>query len=470
MNVVKKITATLVLLSLFVFSGCLKSSPKAYKINLEVWGPFDDSEAYAKVVAAYKEINPYIGEIKFRKLDVVTYEKDLVDALASGQGPDIFFIRNSWLPSFQDKIEPSPAGIMTEQEFRRDLVDVAAADFLSDNKIYAAPLSVDSLALYYNKDLFNAEGITGPPATWEELQADVKKLTKVDQYGNIIQQGVAMGTAYNINRSTDVLSLLMMQQGVELTDERNTEAQLSKPVVVNGEIYPAGQEMLKFYTDFALASSPTYSWNSSTKIHYSIDAFFENTAAMMINYSWQYPVIKSKNSKLNFAVAPVPQFAGKPPANFANYWGLAVAKNKISPKSTEKPANGLVAPDNNVRIHEAWQFIKFLTAKNDGKVTLINGLEGTSKEFTINIDPALEYLKATNRPAARRDILELQKTDPVLGPFAYGNLIAKSWYESDPEAIEAILAEIIDSVNRGTITLKDAMDLADTRITRLMKK
>ncbi|MCX6765454.1 MAG: extracellular solute-binding protein [Candidatus Moranbacteria bacterium] len=467
---IKILVAFIVLTSLFFFSGCLKKKETVYKVNLEIWGVFDNSDAYGKIAQAYREINPFVGEIKYRKFEADNYKRDLLDALASGQGPDIFFFHNTWLPSFADKVEPAPDWLLGEQEFRQNFVDVAANDFLDKSKVYAVPLSVDSLALYYNKDLFNAEGITSPPATWKELVEDVKRLTKIDQFGNIVQQGAALGTAYNINRSTDVLGLIMMQKGAQMINEDRTQAAFGYPVTVGEKSIQAGEEAFDFYTQFARSSSPQYGWNS--RMHYSIDSFFEGTAAMMINYSWHYPTIKSKNSKLNFAVAPVPQFQGTPPVNYANYWGLAVAKNKIisSPSNPQLTGSEEVVPDNKVRIHEAWQFLKFLAIRNNGKITLVNGITGNSKEFPVSIDPVVEYLKETGNPAARRDIIEKQKSDPILGSFVYGNLIAKNWYQTEPEAIETILAEAIDSVNRGKMTVRDALELAETRVSQLMRK
>jgi len=471
MNTKIKITASFAIVaSILLFSGCLKKETTGYRVNLEIWGVSDSSDVYGKVFSKYREANPFVGDLKYRKLDVENYKQDLLNALASGQGPDIFFIKNSWLPSFKDKIEPAPDWILNEQELRRDFVDVVPSDFLDEGKIYALPLSVDSLALYYNKDLFNAEGITVAPATWEDLQDDIVKLKKIDQFGNITQQGLAMGTAYNINRSTDILGLLMLQKGAQMTNKERTQASFNYPVSFNGKSIQPGEEALEFYTQFANSSSTLYSWNP--RMHYSIDSFFEGTTAMMINYSWHYETIKSKNPKLNFAVANVPQFSGTQPVNFANYWGLAVAKNKVvnSPSDPQTAQSAGLAPDNKVRVHEAWELLKFMTTKNNGTITLINGITGTSKVFSVDADPADEYSKNTGRPAARRDLIEKQKTDPVLGPFAYGNLIAKSWYQKDPESIETILAETIDSVNKGTASVRSALELASTRISQFMRK
>ncbi|MFH0969828.1 MAG: extracellular solute-binding protein [Patescibacteria group bacterium] len=458
--------------SLLIFSGCgFKTSNPVYKVNLEVWGVFDNSDSLDKIAGEYKKINPHIGEIKYRKFTVDSYSGDLINALASGQGPDIFWIHNTWGPSFKDKVEPVPDFLLGEKEFRDNFVDVVAQDFLMDGKIYALPLSVDSLALYYNKDIFNSQGITSPPKTWEEFNDVVRKTTKFDQNGNIMQSGASIGTAYNINRSTDLLSLLMLQNGVKMTNDEHTEATFDKVVNVGNNSIKAGENALDFYAQFAKRNSSLYAWNP--KLHYSIDAFYEGTSAMMINYSWQYNAIKSKNSKLNFAVTSVPQNSSNSPVNYANYWSMTVSKNKVlsQDQKAKLAENGLTEGNyNDVRIREAWEFLKYLTVKSNGNVTLYNNLSGNTASFVVKEEPAEIYLKDTNKPSARRDIIEKQKKDPFLSPFAYGNLIAKSWYQVDPVQIEKILGQMIDSVNLGQSITYEALKLGANRVTQLMRK
>ena len=460
------------ILSTFVFSGCFKQTNPSYKVDLEIWGVFDNSDSLEKITSDYRKLNPHIGEIKYRKFTVDSYNNDLINALASGQGPDIFWIHNTWGPSFQDKIEPAPDWLTTEKEFRDNFVDVVAQDFIFNKKIYAAPLSVDSLALYYNKDIFNSQGITKVPSTWEEFNDDVKKTTKFDQFNNISQSGAALGTAYNINRSTDILGLLMLQNGVRMTDDGNSKATFDQVVMTgNGQNFKGGENALDFYTQFARSNSSSYSWNP--RMHYSIDAFYEGTTAMMLNYSWQYNTIKSKNSKLNFAVVPIPQVNSGNPVNYANYWAMAVSRNKVlsQDKISKLVENGLNEGNyNKVRIYESWQFLKYLTFKNNGSVTLFNGLNGNKGTFPITTDPAAIYLSDTMKPAARKDLIEKQKDDTFLGAFAVGNLIAKSWYQWDPVQTEKILAEAINSINMGETTIYEALKQAAVRVTILMRK
>ena len=446
--------------AIFFIAGCgLRATPpKRYPIKLEVWGLFDDSDAFSAAIGAYQKANPNVTGINYKKLTPDTYQKDLLDALASGQGPDIILIQNTWLPSFEDKIVPVTPDILTEQNYRAEFPDVVANDFIDQGKIYATPLSVDSLALYYNKDLFNQAGITAPPASWNDFTTEAKQLTKIDGTGNITQSGAALGTAYNIKRSTDILNLLMMQENTPMLDDRQSRANFDQGSVSasNGNASYPGVAALTFYTNFAKTNSSFYSWNPN--MHYSLDAFSEGTLAMMLDYSWDISTIRNKAPKLNFTIAPVPQLNPAAPVNFPNYWAFAVAKNKTS----AMPVSGSQQPvqiPNTVRAAEAWSFLKYLTDKP---------VAAAGQNPSTVFDPAADFLKKTGHPAARKDLIEKQKTDVDLGAFAAGNLVAKDWKEVNPPAIETIFASMIDSVNKGSMSVNDALKAAAAQVSQLM--
>lgn len=440
-----------------MLSGCGEAEAPPYAITLEVWGTFDDSDAFNQVVADYRKINPYVKEIKYRKLAPETYKEDLLSAMAAGNGPDIFMLRNTWLSNFSDKSVPSPAGFFTEKTVRDVFVDVVAEDFLNPEKqVMAVPLSVDSLALYYNKDIFNAAGISAPPKTWEELVSMVPLLVRQDEFGNINQAAIALGTGENVNRSSDILLTLMMQYGGSITEARFGEQ--------------SGQQALDFYTSFARLGLPTYTWN--LRQHFSIDAFYEGTLGMMINYSYHYPTIRQKNAKLNFAVAPLPQWQDQAPVNFANYWGFAVTKNKSQVIDPSKPELTLSADNyQKARIHESWQLLSYLTLPHpNGTLRLTNALSGKTADFPLSIDPAKKYLEITKKPAARRDLIDAQKGDVILSPFVQGNLIAKSWKPGNTEQVESLLVDAISTVARGERNVNDALSILDSRYSQVNRR
>jgi multiple sugar transport system substrate-binding protein len=445
----------LLALSFFVLiSGCgCKPVTQKYTVDLEVWGPVDDTDSYAEIFNNYRKLNPNVGNIVYKKQRIETYQQDLIDALASGNGPDIFLMHNDWLANFSNKIAPAPKDILTEQKFRQNFVDVAVTNFVSEGNIFAVPLSVNSLALFYNKDLFNAAGIALPPQTWDEFVEDAVKLTRINSNGELTQAGAAIGTAYNINRSTDILNLLMLQNDLSMVDATGR---------LNFGREAGAKTALEFYAQFAKSNSGKYVWNPT--LHNSIDAFSEGTLGMMLNYSWQIATLRNKSPKLNFAVSGAPQFPGVTPVNFANYWAYGVAKNKATKESATPTQAAPVS--NDLRIAEAWKFLTYLTTKGEPQTAQATATTGVGRVFDPNFDPAENYLKKTNQPSARRDLIERQKSDPELGVFAQGNLIAKDWQKDNPLLVETVFAEMIDAVNRGMLSISDAVSGAERKLTK----
>lgn len=400
----------------------------AKPVVLQFWGVFDDHNAFDKTISDFKIQNPSI-DIKYRQLTYEDYEQAFINGLAAGTGPDILMIHNTWLPKHGDKLAPMPAEIpdkknpFTVQSFKDQFVDVAYQDLVYNNQIFGMPLYVDSLALYYNKDLFNGAGITRPPQTWEEVNTDVQLLTKTDNRGNITQSGFSLGTARNINRSTDILMNMMIQSGVNMTSSDNRSATFA--ATVNGQ--RLGEIALQYYTGFANQRNQDYTWNDAQ--HYSVDAFTEGTLAMMVGYAHQSKVIRSKAPRLNFAIAQMPQASMVDVRNFANYWAVGVTSKSIHQV-------------------EAWKFATYLASK----------------------DGITNYLNATSRPSARRDLIDLQRTDPDLGIFAVQALSARSWFQADNIVIESIFADMIDDVNFNRSSIPDAISRAESRVTVLMQR
>jgi len=282
-------------------------------------------------------------------------------------------------------------------------------------------LYVDTLALYYNRDRFATAGIALPPETWTAFNEVVPQLVQRDENQNIVQAAIPLGTGRNVNRSTDILMMLMLQNGTQMVNDQGGAATFARSV--NGE--PVGENALTYYTDFANPTKRVYTWNDAQ--HYSVDAFADGTAAMMINYSHQIPLIRSINPRLNFAVAPVPQHNQTDARTYASYWAPAVSRGSESAT-------------------EAWRFVRYLASSRG----------------------AIPYLEASQRPAARRDLINEQQHDPDVGVFARQALTAQSWFQPDNGAIETIFADMIDNVILGKQTIRGALEEAQSMVSVLL--
>ncbi|HXK35551.1 MAG TPA: sugar ABC transporter substrate-binding protein [Candidatus Paceibacterota bacterium] len=417
-----------IVLALFfylVFSGDgVGGGQNTQRVQLTFWGVYEEQAAFRDSITAFRALYPNVS-ITYTLINYADYETRLLQALASGTGPDVWMIHNTWLPQHQDKLLPLPAQmpdsgepLLTLPQFKQQFADIAEKDLTDQGRIYALPLYVDTLALYYNKDIFNSAGIARAPRTWEEFNEAVKQLTLIDEGNNITRAGAAIGTAKNINRSTDILSLLFLQSGVPLTDKEKGEADLSNRV--NNQ--DLGLVALRYYTDFADPAKQVYTWNDLQ--HYSIDAFTEGRAVMMFNYSHQAEVLRDKAPRLNFAVAPMPQLDPNQRLNYGSYWAVGVSKMSPAPNT-------------------AWRFAHYLTS------------------FT----GVVPYLNYTRRPTARRDLIELQKKEgEELAVFDDQVLSATSWWQPDSQKAEQVMADLIDDVNFSRATPERALRSAEDKL------
>ncbi len=387
------------------------------KIELVWWKPFDDARIVAPLVEEFQKANPSI-QIRYVQKSIETYEDELLEALASGTGPDIFSLHNDWVPKQKPRIVPAPAGLFSPRELSEQFLQVVNTDLVENGQIYAAPLGVDILSLYYNKDLLASSGIARPPATWEELVNLVPKLTRQDKFGNFERSAIALGTADNVNRATDILSLLFLQNGTQIFDPARSSA------TFNSE---SGARALEFYTQFANPAKTTYTWNS--RANNSIEGFSSGQVAMILSYSYLRPVLAEKAPFLNYGVAPAPQIdpaAAK--VNFANYWAEAVAKQGKNQQA-------------------AWQFLRFISL------------------------PAVlpKYAEVVKTVSPRVALVEQQIADPEIGVFAENALSARSFYKPDSDAVENIFAQMIGDVILRSIAVPAALSAAAQKMNLLLR-
>ncbi len=415
----------LVLMLLGVIPG-LKGSGDVFNFQtgrqaeLKFWGVFDDVSVIQPVISEYSQINKDV-RIDYRHFDDATvYEKELVNALATGKAPDILMFHNTWLLKHYDKILPAPENTFSLSQLQQLFPTIVEQDFALDGKVYSLPLYVDTLALLYNKDIFDAKAIALTPSNWNEFQTLIPQLRLINQLNQIIKPAVAIGgSEKSINYASDLLNLLMMQFDNQMINIRNS---------VNFGTKTLGA--FDFYLQFANPSSPYYTWNDN--LLYSIDSFAQGSTAIIFNYASQIPLIKDKSPFLNLGISAMPQLvdaAQGQPVNYANYWGLAVSnqsKNSLS----------------------AWNFIV---------------------SVTTNPKIAEIYLKASNKPPALRSLIEKYKNDPQLGVFAKQALSARSWPQPDNTEVKQFFSDMIESVLNGRLSAKNALTQAENEINDLFR-
>jgi len=450
---------TLAVVSALTLGGCgCKETPTPTVDQITIWGLWDDSEIYSQIIYDYKRLHPNVKEIAYKKFscneaECYDYLREVVQGLAAGNGPDIFMINNTWVPSQKDKMLPldnvndilvkqEKPKIMTLRDFGENFVPVAKKNLVSKDsdgveRIYGVPLWIDTLAVFYNRDLFNMAGLTPPPKnwTWQQTQSQganfesyASKMTSIDQYGNITRAGAAIGYGTNVHRAPDILAVLMMQMGSPVVNSDWEAVFNSRIAGSNGTTFSPGEAALAFFTKFSDRSQASYTWGKEQ--WQSIDDFTRGHVGMMINYSNQIKNIQYKVPNLNFGIAPLPQIQeSSKPVNFASYWAMAVSKQALS--SDQKAI-------------ECWNFLQYLTDK----------------------DQSDAYTQQTGRVSPRLDLIVKQKEDPWLGVFADQAASADSYPEANNARIGKIFEDAINSVRDKGITPSEAVSTSAQQVSQ----
>ncbi|HMQ01554.1 MAG TPA: extracellular solute-binding protein, partial [Candidatus Doudnabacteria bacterium] len=303
---IRKITLSLAVFSMVLLSaGCFGGGSTPSRVTLKIWKPFVDSDKMNTIIQEYRKARPNVT-IEYTRKNIENYEQDLLNALAAGSGPDIFSINNTWLTQYLDKISPAPESFYTIRDYREAFVDAVANEMIRDNRIYGTAMWVDSLALYYNKDLLGTAGIATPPRTWDQLARDVRRIKAQDSSGYFTRSGVAMGMYENVNRAQDIIYLLMLQAGAVPWTQDGRTPTFANSIQRSGQTVNPGVLGVDFYTSFANPSRENYNWNAQSD--YSVDAFANGRAAFLYGYSYTRAQIDAKAPNLNYDVANVPQF------------------------------------------------------------------------------------------------------------------------------------------------------------------
>jgi len=202
--------------AVLIFSGLLKIGNSTTKSGapagkVVIWGTFKNIPEVIKVFEDMNSANQNLT-VNYVKKSEATYQQDLVDAIAHGQGPDLFILTPNMILKNDTFVSKIPFASYSEKTFRDAFIDGADV-YIEPDGIVGFPIAVDPIVLYYNRDMLSNEGIVSPPTTWDELFDMNAKLTKKKDDGTILQSMIALGQYDNVSHAKDILAALMMQSG-----------------------------------------------------------------------------------------------------------------------------------------------------------------------------------------------------------------------------------------------------------------
>ena len=167
-----------VLATLALSSAAMFALPAAAQVTVKMWSIDGDNGLYTKLAEDFNASQSEVV-IESRLLAFDDLVNEALKAFATGQAPDIISLDNPDFAMFSSR------GAMldiTDRVANSEVIDTSVyyegplASAMWDGKLYGLPKATNTIALFYNKDLFAKAGITEPPTTWDELLEDARKL------------------------------------------------------------------------------------------------------------------------------------------------------------------------------------------------------------------------------------------------------------------------------------------------------
>lgn len=238
---------------------------------------------------------------------------------ASGVHTHDVVYMSGWVPEFADFLVPFvdqlPAGLVA------DLPPSSFSTVTWDGQKLGAVFTLSLLTTFYNKAMFDAEGIAAPPATWDELLGIAEQLTKDGKYGWVLNYGETAG----IGGVATYWFVFLQQAGGHLWD---TSGQPDFDT-------PEGVDSLQMMMDLMKFTDPgaiTY-----VGINDATNVFTNGSAAMMMNWPFMWVPANGPDSPIAGQVGAALNPAG--PAGTASIDGTdayTITKTSADPELARK--------------------------------------------------------------------------------------------------------------------------------------
>jgi multiple sugar transport system substrate-binding protein len=412
--------------SVIVFAaGGKGGSNKNVGGSVVIWGPFPQN-AFISPIAGMADILKETGiSVSYVEKDFATYEAGLVEAFASGTGPDVFVLTPDLIIKHKNKIFEVPFTSFPIRSYETTYVDGAKV-FVTNTGVLGFPFGGDPLMLYYNKDMLNNAGYVTPPQTWSELSGMTSRLVSLDENRQITKASVAFGQFGNITNASEILQALMLQLGNPITqfDREQYQAVFSSQTTVSGA--PA-QTAFGFFTQFSNPAGDLYSWNSILPT--SRDMFIQGRLAFYVGFASELTQIQRQNVNLNFDMTAIPQREGADKkVTYARMYAFALSKQGKNINSA------------------------FSAASN-----LANGTQASVLAKNLGLG------------VVRRELLAIKSPENRFSDIVNASMLTSySWVNPDKKEIDQYLKDAIDSVVRGVATPAGAVSDTQLKIQALL--
>lgn len=280
-------------------------SPAAEAVTLKFWSFYTGKEGdyITDKVALWNEQYPDI-QIEHTLVNQSDYVTTVIPtAYANGEAPDILYVEPATFKKYAEKDMLADLSSYYSEELKKDILPSALEAVSLNGKIYALPMEMETLGLFYNADMLKEAGLE-PPTTWDELYSAAKALTTDSVYGLALPVEDSGYTLFN-------WWPFMWMAGADIYDGQGN-------VTVNTkEMAEALDYWGRFYQEgIAPASLQIGPWD--------IGNVGTELAAMQIGGTYMISAAEETYSDVNIQVVPLPAPEGKEGITVAGGQKIAV--------------------------------------------------------------------------------------------------------------------------------------------------
>ncbi|MEV6107067.1 ABC transporter substrate-binding protein [Streptomyces sp. NPDC051940] len=225
------------------------------------------------------------------------------------------------------------------------------------------PLLGDSFGLYYNKDAFEAAGITAPPKTMSELREVAKKLTKTK--GDSYEQLGILPNWHNFQWTT---TRAAAQYGATYFDGGKA-AMSTNPAFA--QMLTDQQKLMNDLGGFQKLEKFRSTFGDEFGAEHP---FHTGQVAMQFDGEWREGMATAAGVDFEIGVAPFPVADDQ-----ADSYGKGYLSGTIIGMANNSPKK-----------NAAWELIKFMTTDTEAVVSFSNAIHNVPSTFEAMKSPALE--------------------------------------------------------------------------------
>lgn len=262
---------------------------------ITIWSPTDEpaiEEWWVQKIAEFNEANKGVIEVKREAIvraDSYAYEDKINAAVTSNDLPDILYVDGPNISNYAANGIIVPIDEYFSDEDLNDFVDSIKVQGTYDGKLYALGATESSVALFYNKGMTDAAGITMPnkledALTWSEFEEIAAKLTQGDVVGTNIIMDQGEGLPY-------VLEQFWISNGTDFVSADGSTAE----GYVNSD---KGIEAANFLNGLIQ--------NGYANVDPIQQEFHNGKCATMLGGSWEVATLETQFPDLNWGVTYFP--------------------------------------------------------------------------------------------------------------------------------------------------------------------